>query len=175
MELNSNYYSVQYSEDIKELARTVVRMSRSSHPMLVDKYDEFVKLGKAAPSYALKELKHAECDLYSEMAKEMINQEMPMSEYVQKARQTASNLSNLRKSPYGTIMTVSMLLKYPESALKRLAIVAGLVECSNERALCSSGKRLKKYTYKSLVIADKIQNFKFGCKEFIGTVLKKAK
>ena len=146
--LNKN--RVSNSQEIRELARDVVRMSGAEHPMLNDTYSRFVDAGIESPSFAQVMLKQAEMDYYTQYAKNLVEGTFVKNEFKNKIYKVRENLNGLENTFMGKMLVQAIKKDFPQTGLKRLAILSSWVENSNELKPCSLNKRFKKFTYKCL-------------------------
>ena len=179
---SKNGRKVENEEEIRQLAKDVVRMANCNHPMLEDTYLRFVDAGEKYASFAQLALKKAEYDFYIDTAKDYRDNVLSNQEFLSKYRNTSSTLSSLDRSQVGMRLYNSMKTqwfrdnpydenrafdseynkKYYEAAknakdvvLKRIAILAGLTEGSKTLLPCSVGKGFKKWTYRFLRLVNR--------------------
>jgi hypothetical protein len=175
--IKNDVIKIENAEKIRDLANTVVRMAKCSHPMLDSTYENFVNEGIEAPYFSQLALKNAEYDSYIKSANEYAEGEISSADYYSGYKNTRSTLSRLDHSPNGTRLYVAMrklmfdnikvspeenkkaykeaLKKGKEMMQKRIAVLAGLAEGSKELVPCSCNKGIKKFTYRFLRILNR--------------------
>ena len=64
---------IENAQEIKELAKNIVRWSYCDHPFLDENYEKFIELATDNPYFSQMALKHAEGDFYINSINEYIN------------------------------------------------------------------------------------------------------
>lgn len=144
---------INNAEEIRSLAKDVIRMARNGHPMLQDTYTNFVNASLDNPSFGLVALKKAEFDSYKKM---LLVDGLTRSEVSQMAKNTKDNLAPLESGKIGKMLHDSLRKLYPKTFYKRSAIALFLGEVSNNYYPTSKHKFLKKVFAKVLKTAAKV-------------------
>ena len=174
--INSGVTKIENAENIRNLARTVVRMASCSHPMLESTYENFINEGVKVPYFAQLALKKAEYDSYIQSANEYAQGDISRVDYYARYKNTRSTLSKLDHSSDGSRLYEAMrkfvvdnikispenkqgykeaLKKGKEMMQKRIAILSGLAEGSKDLVPCSYNKGVKKFAYRFLRLVNR--------------------
>ena len=143
-QLESKVKIIQNANEIRNLAKDVVRMARNEHPMLERTYENFVNASKDSPSFGLVALRKAEFDSYYQFIKESI----PRNELKSIISTTREKLKVLENGEIGMKLHTSMQNLHKKTSIKRAAIVAALTEGNKTHNPTSKGKFLKRFFYK---------------------------
>lgn len=148
---------ISNADQLKELARTVVRHANNEHPMLQQSFDEFVRAGIDNPSYAKTILKGAQMDSVTAMAKDVADGYLSSDEYRSKAQIGAFTIDNLfTNTESGNKFNESFIKQHPKTWIKRCAVLKGLSEGTKceigvgDFVKCSKYKNVKIAVYKTL-------------------------
>lgn len=144
---------INNAEEIRSLAKDVIRMARNDHPMLQDTYTNFVNASLDNPSFGLVALRKAEFDSYKKM---LLVDKLTRSEVSQMAKNTKDNLAPLENGKIGMVLHDSLRKFYPKTFYKRSAIALLLGEASHEFNPTSNRKFLKKIFAKVFKTAAKV-------------------
>ena len=168
--LKNKPFKIENAQEIKELAKNIVRWSYSDHPFLDENYEKFIDLATDNPYFSQMALKHAEGDFYINSINEYINGNITQEEHNNKITKTRAKLLELQKSDKtkklegakylqaielskdsGGYIDLNKFKKYLNHFLKKEAVLAGLMEGSGKNLVpCSANKGIKIFCYKLL-------------------------